>query len=1567
MTKLLRIKNLLITCFLAFWMGPLFAQITCESDTTSPVFERCPQDIVLVTMDSCAIVEWLEPLAFDNCSAVTLTGTYQSGTCFSLGTTIVSYIATDSAGNQAICYFGVTVSLPILEPCDNDSIKPNFVNCQTSKTVSTPDSCAFITWAFPFATDNCGFPTVTSSHPPTACLPEGISTIVYTATDAKGNFAKCTQYVRVIRTVVDLVCGSDTIKPIFTNCPTSQTYTTTDSCLNIQWEPPTATDNCSTPVIIGSYLSGDCFQVGTTPIIFYATDAKRNTSICEFSITVSLSRVDSTCLADTTKPEFLLCPTNIVLTAATTDTCAIARWVTPMADDNCSTPNIIGSHQSGTCFPIGVTPIVYYARDAKGNTSRCAFTVTVTSPCGTDTIKPVFTTCPASQTLTLRDTCVRTQWIEPIATDNCSTPSVTSNYSLASCFRLGTTAVIYTATDAKGNKSTCSFNITVASACALDTVKPRFTTCPPNQNLTSTQLCVRVKWTAPVATDNCGTPSVTSNFSTTSFCFIAGTTAVIYTATDAKGNKSTCSFNITVAKPCVIDTTKPILKPCPTSQTLTTIDTCARTQWTPPTATDNCSTPSVTSNFTTNSCFKVGTTVVVYTATDLKGNKSTCSFNITVTSACALDTVKPRFTTCPTSQTLTSSDTCVRAQWTVPVATDNCGTPSVVGNFSPANSCFKEGITSVVYFATDAKGNRASCSFNITVINPCATDTIKPRFTTACPANQTITSLATCVRAQWVAPVATDNCGTPSLTSNVPTTACLTPGTTTIIYTATDTKGNKTSCSFTVVVVNPCATDTIKPVFATCPTSQTLTSVDTCVRAQWTVPTATDNCSTPSVTSNFAPTTACFRTGTTVVIYTAVDAKGNKSTCSFNITVVNPCITDTIKPRFSSCPTNATVTTVDSCARAQWIIPVATDNCSTPSVTSNFATATCFRVGTTAVIYTATDAKGNKTTCSFTITVLNPCFSDTTKPRFSSCPVNIALSSLDTCAIAQWTTPVATDNCTTPRVVGNYASGACFKTGTTAVVYTATDAKNNTSICSFTVTVKNPCAGDTVKPVFYNCPVNIVKETADTAVAMTWRVPTALDNCGLRSTVASHLPGAIFKIGTTVITYTATDGMGNKAYCSFTITIKRIITPCSTDSIAPVFTSCPANVSITTSLSSAIAQWVAPLATDNCGTPTVTSTATSGASFPVGTTAVIYTATDAKGNKKTCSFNVVVTKQTLVIDSTKCYILVARSSKKALSILSASTLVGTDAVQWSYLNGLHQKWSIKTADSNSVNLAVKHTGLNLDTRWGSLANGSRLMQWTQSTTATQKWQLISLNDGYYRIINKGTGFALSVKGGASVTTDGSLLIQQNYTGLTSQQWSIEAVPCTSAAVASTSNDVLEVNAKAEAHRARIEWVDNTGYKNDYYEVEKLNPTSGKFESLKTINNTRFDDQLVSQTVYDETPTEGDNFYRVKVAYLDSLTKVSPVQKVNFTNVNSVKIFPNPTSEAVDIDLSTYSNETVNIDLYNSFGQKVAQRTVQTTKSGIIHFDVSEHQTGTYLIRITAQGKRDVTKQLHIVR
>jgi len=130
-----------------------------------------------------------------------------------------------------------------------------------------------------------------------------------------------------------------------------------------------------------------------------------------------------------------------------------------------------------------------------------------------------------------------------------------------------------------------------------------------------------------------------------------------------------------------------------------------------------------------------------------------------------------------------------------------------------------------------------------------------------------------------------------------------------------------------------------------------------------TAPTATDNCA-GTITATTSDPTSYNAEGTYTVHWTYDDGNGNTSTQ--NQTVI---VNDITAPNFTSCSANISLSACIS--TATWTEPTASDNCNGVSVvrTAGPPPGSSFSNGTTTTItYTATDAVGNQTTCSFTVT-----------------------------------------------------------------------------------------------------------------------------------------------------------------------------------------------------------------------------------------------------------------------------------------------------------------------------------------------------------------------------------------------------------------------------------------------------------------------------------------------------------------------------------------------------------------------------------------------------------------------
>lgn len=136
---------------------------------------------------------------------------------------------------------------------------------------------------------------------------------------------------------------------------------------------------------------------------------------------------------------------------------------------------------------------------------------------------------------------------------------------------------------------------------------------------------------------------------------------------------------------------------------------------------------------------------------------------------------------------------------------------------------------------------------------------------------------------------------------------------------------------------------------------------------------ADDACGIASLTSSPASGDV-FPVGTTEVTVTATDAAGNSSTSTFNVTV-----NDVEAPVIADLDDVSSENDLGECGAVVDFDFSATDNCDVTSLVADPASGSFFEVGETEVTVTATDAAGNESVSTFTVTV-----EDTEAPAFAA-------------------------------------------------------------------------------------------------------------------------------------------------------------------------------------------------------------------------------------------------------------------------------------------------------------------------------------------------------------------------------------------------------------------------------------------------------------------------------------------------------------------------------------------------------------------------------------------------------
>ena len=533
-----------------------------------------------------------------------------------------------------------------------------------------------------------------------------------------------------------------------------------------------------------------------------------------------------------------------------------------------------------------------------------------------------------------------------------------------------------------------------------------------------------------------------------------------------------------------------------------------------------------------DTCGATGSETVTFTATDACGNFTSTTATFTI-----VDTTDPTMDVAASDSTVecdgTADPSGVFAAWLADnggaEASDSCsGVTWSNDSTGLSDTCGATGSETVTFTATDACGNFSSTTATFTI-----EDTTAPVI--GCPGDVTaVTEDGDCGAIVNFQPaVAIDNCGSAFTyqTGGLGSGSVFPVGDTLIEYTAQDECGNLATCTFTVTVIDDDAPEAICQ-------DLTLLLDDTgnaTITADQLNFGSNDNCGVESLAIN-VDTFDCSNVGANEVTLTVTDIHGNTATCIANVTVLDNTAPIAVCQDLTLELGDDGSVTIDPLA----VDGGSSDACGIVSYELNIDTLDCSNLGNTTVILTVTDANGNQSSCSATVTL-----EDNTPPVLV-CSDDVVTVELNQDGVAFITPSLLadiTDNCGTGVVTVDVQEVSCADIGTPVIVNVfANDGNGNSAVCSAVVKVVDLLAPEIV------CPDDqVVNLSPDGTYTLGDYIAdgsaTATDNCTDPVTIFSQDPaaGSVLGFGMQVVTFTAEDEYGNVSTCSFELDIQEIL------------------------------------------------------------------------------------------------------------------------------------------------------------------------------------------------------------------------------------------------------------------------------------------------------------------------------------------------------------------------------------------------------------------------------------------
>lgn len=164
------------------------------------------------------------------------------------------------------------------------------------------------------------------------------------------------------------------------------------------------------------------------------------------------------------------------------------------------------------------------------------------------------------------------------------------------------------------------------------------------------------------------------------------------------------------------------------------------------------------------------------------------------------------------------------------------------------------------------------------------------------------------------------------------------------------------------------------------------------------------------------------------------------------------------------------------------------------------------------------------------------------------------------------------------------------------------------------------------------------------------------------------------------------------------------------------------------------------------------------------------------------------------------------------------------------------------------------------------------------------------------------------------------------------------------------------------------WATTTESNSKQFELQRSSNGSSNWSTVSTVAASGNSNTLRSYKAVDAAPINGTNFYRLKSVDLDGSFTYSAVQQVQFaaTTALSVRIYPNPASHTLQVQLGQQAGFNGRIQISNAAGQVLISRQMNST-NGSLAIPIQQLRAGLYTLQVQDAGMTKPTTTNFVVQ
>ena len=181
-------------------------------------------------------------------------------------------------------------------------------------------------------------------------------------------------------------------------------------------------------------------------------------------------------------------------------------------------------------------------------------------------------------------------------------------------------------------------------------------------------------------------------------------------------------------------------------------------------------------------------------------------------------------------------------------------------------------------------------------------------------------------------------------------------------------------------------------------------------------------------------------------------------------------------------------------------------------------------------------------------------------------------------------------------------------------------------------------------------------------------------------------------------------------------------------------------------------------------------------------------------------------------------------------------------------------------------------------------------------------------------------------------------------------------------------ELLSFNAACDGNSVSINWQTASETNNNYFTIERSND-GATWETLATVPGAGNSNTTLSYSYTDNNSFQGTSYYRLKQTDFNGQSKTFSPVIVNCSDANSentgiTRIYPNPATNEVYVEISCMENTNGQLIVHNTIGQKIIKRQLELLKgTNVYTIDISDFAVGIYPVTFNNEQGETWTKKI----